>query len=157
MRPFQCWVLAHIQLTPEEVKKYKSMPVIYDQQLGFFFEASQDGKMKLCNVSPFSSPILDLGVLSLMLLSFSHTQEFPGYTRIIDNFKPFGATKPGPLSVPRSHAIHPSDTMPEEGLDDIKRLIKTLLPELVGRPLIDAKMCWCVLSRPWLRRFERKS
>jgi hypothetical protein len=38
--------------------------------------------------------------------------------------------------------------MPEEGLDDIKRLIKTLLPELVGRPLIDAKMCWCVLSRP---------
>jgi hypothetical protein len=67
LRPFQCWVLAHIQLTPEEVEKYKSMPVIYDQQLGFFFEASQDGKMKLCNVSPFSSPILDLGVLSLTL------------------------------------------------------------------------------------------
>ena len=71
----------------------------------------------------------------------SRLQEFPGYTRIVD-FKPFGASEAKPLSVPRSHAAHPSDTMPKEGLDDIKRLIKTLLPELEGRPLIDAKMCW---------------
>lgn len=42
---------AHIDLTPEEVDKYRRMPVIYDSQLGFFFEASKDGKMKLCNES----------------------------------------------------------------------------------------------------------
>jgi hypothetical protein len=31
------------------------MPVLYDDQLGFFFEASSDGKMKLCNVRPTAS------------------------------------------------------------------------------------------------------
>lgn len=33
--------------------------------------------------------------------------------------------------------------MPKEGLADIRRLISTLLPDLVGRPLVDARMCWC--------------
>jgi sarcosine oxidase/L-pipecolate oxidase len=33
--------------------------------------------------------------------------------------------------------------MPDEGFDDIKRLIATLLPDLVGRELVEAKMCWC--------------
>ncbi len=33
--------------------------------------------------------------------------------------------------------------MPQEGLQDIERLIATLLPEFVRRPLINNKMCWC--------------
>lgn len=67
--------------------------------------------------------------------------EFPGYTRLY-KAHPFGG-KDTTLSVPRSHATHPTDTMPAEGLDDIKRLIASLLPDLVGRDLINLKMCWC--------------
>lgn len=48
--------MAHIDLTPEEIEFYRDMPVIYDDQLGFFFEASSDGKMKLCNVRPLIAP-----------------------------------------------------------------------------------------------------
>jgi sarcosine oxidase / L-pipecolate oxidase len=47
------------------------------------------------------------------------------------------------ISVPRSHGVHPSDTMPEESYDDIRRLISRLLPGLVGREIIDGKICWC--------------
>jgi sarcosine oxidase / L-pipecolate oxidase len=84
---------------------------------GFFFEPHRDTKiMKLCN-------------------------EFPGYTRLT-KVRPFGGDETT-LSVPRSHAVHPTDTMPREGLEDIERLIATLLPDLVGRELINNKMCWC--------------
>lgn len=113
------------------------MPVIYDDQLGFFFEASSDGKMKLCNVRLSLSRRLACNALTTSLL-----QEFAGYTRIISH-QPYGAPKPEMISVPRSHAVHESDTMPDEALEDIKRLIATLLPDLVGRELVDAKMCWC--------------
>jgi sarcosine oxidase/L-pipecolate oxidase len=68
--------------------------------------------------------------------------EFPGYTRYMPS-RPFGATENVPVSVPRSHAVHPSDTMPTEGLNDIQRLIRTLIPQFVGREIIDQKMCWC--------------
>lgn len=37
----QAWVFAHIQLTPEEVTKYKNIPVVYDGEYGFFFEPNE--------------------------------------------------------------------------------------------------------------------
>lgn len=37
----QAWVFAHIQLTPEEVAKYKNIPVVYDGEYGFFFEPNE--------------------------------------------------------------------------------------------------------------------
>lgn len=37
----QAWVFAHIQLTPEEVAKYKNTPVVYDGEYGFFFEPNE--------------------------------------------------------------------------------------------------------------------
>jgi len=65
----------------------------------------------------------------------------PGFTRLLDHQTPFGAPPGGvSLSVPRSHAVHPTDTMPEGTVDDIKRLIDTLIPEFSGRELIDQKM-----------------
>lgn len=85
---------------------------------GFFIEPREETNiMKICN-------------------------EFPGYTRYLKT-RPFGASKDIVVSVPRSHAVHPSDTMPKEGEDDIKRLIKTLIPQFIGREIIDQKMCWC--------------
>jgi len=68
--------------------------------------------------------------------------EFPGYTNLT-TCRPFGATSDQLMSVPRSHADHPTDTMPTESLDDIKRLVSTCLPHLVDRPLINQAMCWC--------------
>ncbi|CDZ98665.1 FAD-dependent oxidoreductase [Phaffia rhodozyma] len=115
----KCWVLAHIQLTSEEVKSFKNIPVLYDDQLGFFIEPDEEtGLLKLCN-------------------------EFSGYTRILHSQTPFGTSHPQDISVPRSHAVHPTDTIPTEGLDDIKYLISTLLPDFQDRPLVGAKMCWC--------------
>lgn len=67
--------------------------------------------------------------------------EMPGFTRVLEHQTPFGAPEGGvSLSVPRSHAVHPSDTMPEGTVDDIKVLIETLIPEFKGRELIDQKM-----------------
>lgn len=37
----QCWVIAHIQVTPEEAAQYKGVPVVYDGDYGFFFEPNE--------------------------------------------------------------------------------------------------------------------
>lgn len=68
--------------------------------------------------------------------------EFEGYTRKI-TCQPFGSQEDCEISVPRSHALHPTDTMPDEGRDAIRELIKTCFPALADRPLFDTAMCWC--------------
>ncbi len=139
----KCWIIGHLKLTEEECEFYKGIPVVYDDELvsryatrphypppppsppsnlfpppqGFFFEPREDGIMKLCN-------------------------EFPGFTRNLST-QPFGASSQQTISVPRSHGVHPADTMPEESYDDIRKLMKRLLPGLVGREIIDGKICWC--------------
>jgi sarcosine oxidase/L-pipecolate oxidase len=37
----QAWVYAHIQLTPEEAAAYKGVPVVYNGEIGFFFEPNE--------------------------------------------------------------------------------------------------------------------
>ena len=37
----QAWVYAHIQLTPEEAAEYKGVPVVYNGEVGFFFEPNE--------------------------------------------------------------------------------------------------------------------
>ncbi|WVQ85370.1 hypothetical protein IAT38_007535 [Cryptococcus sp. DSM 104549] len=114
----KCWVYAHIQLTPEEAEAMKGIPTVYNDKYGFFFEPRAESHLlKLCN-------------------------EFPGYTNFT-SCTPFGASQPKSISVPRSHAQHPTDTMPTESLDEIKRLVKKCLPHLEGRELINQSMCWC--------------
>ena len=68
--------------------------------------------------------------------------EFPGFTNL-QSHQPFGCSEPVMMSIPRSHADHPTDTIPTESLDDIKRLVSRCLPHLKGRPLINQAMCWC--------------
>lgn len=72
--------------------------------------------------------------------------EFPGFTHLTPA-RPFGSD-PGSassplISVPRSHADHPTDTIPASSLSDIRALIRTCLPHLRDRPLINQAMCWC--------------
>ncbi|ODO11460.1 hypothetical protein I350_00240 [Cryptococcus amylolentus CBS 6273] len=114
----KCWVYAHIQLTPEEAAALKGIPTVYNDKYGFFFEPRvENNLLKLCN-------------------------EFPGYTHYVQH-QPFDANEPKRISVPRSHADFPSDTMPNEALDEIKRLVRIALPHLAGRELINQAMCWC--------------
>ncbi|KAJ4181901.1 hypothetical protein NW759_017163 [Fusarium solani] len=111
------WVLAHIQLTPEEAAQYKNIPVVYDGEYGFFFEPNEDGIIKICD-------------------------EFPGFTHF-KKHQPFGAAHPKFISVPRSHASHPTDSYPDASEASIRKAMGRLLPELRDRKIVDRAMCWC--------------
>ncbi|KAF4464509.1 FAD dependent oxidoreductase [Fusarium albosuccineum] len=113
----KAWVLAHIQLTPEEAEKYKNVPVVYDGEYGFFFEPSEDGTIKVCD-------------------------EFPGFSRF-KKHQPYGASQPKLISVPRSHASHPTDTYPNASEVTIRKAIARFLPGLKDKRIVDRAMCWC--------------
>ncbi|KAI1837127.1 hypothetical protein DTO006G1_5975 [Penicillium roqueforti] len=113
----KAWVFAHIQLTPEEVAKYKNTPVVYDGEYGFFFEPNEYGVIKVCD-------------------------EFPGFSRFKQH-QPYGATSPKPISVPRSHAKHPTDTYPEASEVTIRKAIARFMPQFKDKELFNRSMCWC--------------
>ncbi|KAJ3522737.1 hypothetical protein NM208_g12732 [Fusarium decemcellulare] len=113
----KAWVLAHIQLTPEEAQKYKNVPVVYDGEYGFFFEPSEDGTIKVCD-------------------------EFPGFSRF-KKHQPYGASQSKLISVPRSHASHPTDTYPNASEVTIRKAIARFLPGLKDKRIVDRAMCWC--------------
>ncbi|WWC88846.1 uncharacterized protein L201_003761 [Kwoniella dendrophila CBS 6074] len=116
----KCWQFGHIQLTPEEVESLRDTPTTYNMELGFFMEPSPQGVMKFVN-------------------------EFEGYTRMA-TCRPFGSDKDIKISVPRSHALHPTDTIPEDGVKGIKKVIKTCFPNFAHKPLFDTAICWCTDS-----------
>ncbi|OKL57399.1 hypothetical protein UA08_07325 [Talaromyces atroroseus] len=113
----KAWVFAHIQLTPEEAAEYKNSPVIYDGEYGFFFEPNEDNIIKVCD-------------------------EFPGFTRFISH-RPFGSNESKSISVPRSHAQHPTDTYPDASEATIRKAIARFLPRFKDRQLLNRSMCWC--------------
>ncbi|GFZ51937.1 hypothetical protein JCM24511_09707 [Saitozyma sp. JCM 24511] len=116
----KCWQFGHVRLNPDEVDAFRGSPTVYNSELGFFMEPSSDGIMKFVN-------------------------EFEGYTNM-STCRPFGSNKDVKISVPRSHALHPTDTIPTEGLDAIKKVIETCLPHLADRPIFDTAICWCADS-----------
>nr|6Y4J_A Chain A, Fructosyl Peptide Oxidase [Escherichia coli] len=113
----KAWVYGHIQLTPEEAARYKNSPVVYNGDVGFFFEPNEHGIIKVCD-------------------------EFPGFTRF-KMHQPFGAKAPKRISVPRSHAKHPTDTIPDASIVRIRRAIATFMPQFKNKPLFNQAMCWC--------------
>ncbi|PSN71712.1 fructosyl peptide oxidase [Corynespora cassiicola Philippines] len=113
----KAWVYAHIQLTPEEAAEYKSVPIVYNGDVGFFFEPNKFGVIKVCD-------------------------EFPGFSRF-KLHQPYGAPAPKQVSVPQSHAKHPTDTYPDASEVTIKNAISTFLPRFKDKPLFNRTMCWC--------------
>ncbi|KAK4233022.1 FAD dependent oxidoreductase [Achaetomium macrosporum] len=113
----KAWVYAHIQLTPEEAAEYKGCPVVYNGDVGFFFEPNEHRVIKVCD-------------------------EVPGFTRFKQH-QPYGALAPKRVSVPRSHAKHPTDTYPDASEESIKRAISTFLPRFKHKPLFNRALCWC--------------
>lgn len=71
--------------------------------------------------------------------------EFEGYTRSAV-CRPFGLDHDIELSVPRSHALNPTDTIPSEGREAIEKVIQICLPAFAGRQLFDTAICWCTDS-----------
>jgi sarcosine oxidase/L-pipecolate oxidase len=47
------WTLGHIQMTPEEAKLYKNLPVLFNVERGFFMEPDEDmNQLKFCDEHP---------------------------------------------------------------------------------------------------------
>jgi sarcosine oxidase/L-pipecolate oxidase len=47
------WTLAHIQMTPEETKVFKDLPVLFHIEKGFFMEPDEDkNQLKMCDEHP---------------------------------------------------------------------------------------------------------
>ncbi|ORY68895.1 fructosyl peptide oxidase [Pseudomassariella vexata] len=113
----KAWVYAHILLSPEEAAEYKGIPVVYNGDIGFFFEPNEHGVIKVCD-------------------------EFPGFSRFIQH-QPYGADAPKKISVPRSHAKHPTDTYPDSSEVTIRKAISTYLPRFKEKELFNRAMCWC--------------
>ncbi|OTA86150.1 hypothetical protein M434DRAFT_82309 [Hypoxylon sp. CO27-5] len=113
----KAWVYAMIQLSPKEAAEYKDSPVVYNGDIGFFFEPNEDGVIKVCD-------------------------EFPGFTRFKQH-QPFGADRPKRISVPRSHAKHPTDTYPDASEKSIRRAISTFVPRFTDKELFNRALCWC--------------
>ncbi|KZV65846.1 FAD dependent oxidoreductase [Peniophora sp. CONT] len=113
----KAWVYTHIQLTPEEAKEYANCPVVYNEDIGFFFEPNEYGVIKVCD-------------------------EFPGYTRY-KMHQPYGASEPKLVSVPRSHAKHPTDTFPDASEVTVRKAIATYLPRFKDKELFNRSLCWC--------------
>jgi sarcosine oxidase / L-pipecolate oxidase len=52
LRP-TAWTLAHIKMTPDELKLYKNLPVLFNVERGFFMEPDEDnGELKICDEHP---------------------------------------------------------------------------------------------------------
>ena len=71
--------------------------------------------------------------------------EFEGYTHEA-TCQPFGLDHDVTMSVPRSHALHPTDTIPAKGEKAIRQLIKQCFPHFADRDLFDKAICWCTDS-----------
>jgi sarcosine oxidase/L-pipecolate oxidase len=68
--------------------------------------------------------------------------EFPGFSRFKQH-QPYGAPSPKQISVPRSHAKHPTDTYPDASEVSIKKAIATFLPRFQEKELFNRALCWC--------------
>ena len=68
--------------------------------------------------------------------------EFPGFCRY-KMHQPFGAPAPKPVSVPRSHAKHPTDTYPDASEVTIRKAISAFLPRFKDKDLFNRSLCWC--------------
>lgn len=112
------WAVGHIQLTPEEAKSLRGMPVVNCRDLGFFFEPDvETGLLKLC----------------------AHGGGYTNYIASKNSSEQGESAKVSlPLSATKSHAGIPLE---DEML--LRKLLAETLPQFKDRPLIRKLMCWC--------------
>lgn len=106
--------VTHIQLTDEEFDIYKNIPVLFDAEIGYFFPPDPLTKiMKLCLTGR-------------------------GIKRSIND--PFNSNTQ--ISLPRYHNENPTDTIPEELVDDFRQLLNKYAPSLKSHNLFGSRVCW---------------
>ena len=106
--------VTHIQLTEEESKKYRNLPIFFSAELGYFFP-----------------PDKETNVFKFVLTSCD------AKNTITNPFNPEES-----ISLPRYKTQFESDTIPEHTIEDAKQTLNLLLPELADKPLTDCKVCW---------------
>ncbi|KAH7140280.1 FAD dependent oxidoreductase [Dactylonectria estremocensis] len=117
----KCWPLAHVELTEDEIAQWKGIPVLDHFEFGFTFEPDPETKlMKICDNCP--------GYQSRTGTVTDDTGKVSFY------------------SIPRYASSHPEDGIPEEATASIKRFIDAVMPQFSGRPLVNARVCWCTDS-----------
>lgn len=105
--------VTHIQLTDDEYEKYKDIPVIFDGDMGYFFQPDKETKrMKIC---------LNGG----------------GIKRTIES--KFDNSK---NSLPRFKSEYPGDTIPKERVIEVYEILNQYVPELANHEIVDHKICW---------------
>lgn len=105
--------VTHIQLTDEEYEKYKDIPVIFDGDMGYFFQPDKESKkMKIC---------LNGGGIKRTVAS-----KFDG----------------SDVSLPRFKGDNPGDTLPRERVVEIGEILQRYTPELAHHKIEDHKICW---------------
>ncbi|KAL1305748.1 hypothetical protein AAFC00_007329 [Neodothiora populina] len=117
----KCWTLGHIELTEEEAKQFKGMPIVDNHELGFMFEPDEENRwIKICNA-------------------------FPGYQYRKGEFTDEKG-RTSKYSIPRYASDHPEETIPEEAEKGIRTFLDAVLPQFSDRPLLEARTCWCTDS-----------
>jgi sarcosine oxidase/L-pipecolate oxidase len=71
-----------------------------------------------------------------------YCDEFPGFTRFKQH-QLYGSSSAKRISVPRSHAKHPTDTYPDASEVSVRKAISTFLPRFADREIFNRTMCWC--------------
>lgn len=113
----KAWVYAYVQLTPSKAAAYKQAPIVYISDVGFFFEPDEHGVIKVYD-------------------------EFPGFTRF-KQCQPYGVAMLEQISVPRSHAKHPTDTYPDASEVMIRRAVSMFLLQFTDGKLFNRRLGWC--------------
>lgn len=106
--------VTHIQLNNGEFEKYKSMPVVFDAEIGYFFPPDPETKiMKLC--------VTGCGIKRTIPDEFNANMN---------------------VSLPRFHNQHPKDTIPKNLIPLFEKLLAKYVPDLKNHKLFGSKICW---------------
>lgn len=117
----RCWGVAHIQLTPEEARALRGIPITNVRDLAFFFEPDHEtNKLKFCHMGG----------------AFTN---YTGFSDLVSG-KPDGASSTC-LSLPFP-TLAESAFLPASDEVHIRQLLREVFPHLADRPLIDAHLCW---------------
>ncbi|KAM5349736.1 hypothetical protein ACJ41O_006241 [Fusarium nematophilum] len=122
----QCSAICVLQLRPDEIAKYKDMPVISNLEQGMF---------------AFSRPI-ELGPNKATGIIFPPVED--GLVKLIScraitNYK--NKILPG-TSILHSTGDYPFDGSPQEIEDEVRSFVRDTVPELADCPFISTKLCW---------------
>ncbi|KAM0496133.1 hypothetical protein ACHAP8_007699 [Fusarium lateritium] len=110
-------VICVIKLEPDEIEKYKDIPIIDDFEqgklhlllAGIIFPPDENGLIKLCSV------------------------------RLVTNYEDH---EHAGSSVLHSIGDYPFDGCPQELEVEIREFVRDMMPELADRPFVHTRMCW---------------